>query len=41
MPVKPMAEDWMSEKPIEKRQPSMSTAPARPAKTPEMAIARK
>jgi hypothetical protein len=41
MPMKPIDEAWMSLTLSRNSQPSTSTAPARPAKRPEIAIARK
>src|SRR5581483_3644965 len=40
-PMKPIVFAWMSFSPIRYSQPVMSTAPARPANAPEIAIARK
>ncbi len=41
MPMKPTYDAWMSSTPIRNCQPRMSIAPPRPAKAPEIAIARK
>ena len=41
IPVKPIVEAWMSFVSSRNSQPRMSSAPASPAKLPEIAIARK
>ena len=41
MPTNPTVDAWMSSTPAVYFQPKMSTAAARPAKSPEIAIARK
>ena len=40
-PVNPIVLAWMSFSPMRYSQPVMSSAPARPANAPEIAIARK